>query len=167
MAGEGHGDGFSDTRTNEIPDGSSPEIVRDFSGTSRECACCSPGGREPFDGGAVTMEHPRADRLGGSLEPFGDQLLVDQNLSQCVSDRKHPALLVLGRAWIEADLARPEIHLPPLQGLDFAADPPSGDIRKTYQHAKSLGEMSHNGVKLVVLEEQALAPPGIHPCLAP
>ena len=81
MAGQRHGEGFSDTRTNEIPDGSPPKIVRDLSGTSGACAGRSPSVREAFDGSALTMEHPRTDRSRGSLEPFGDQLLADQNLS--------------------------------------------------------------------------------------
>ena len=88
MAGQGHGEGFSDTRTNEIPDGSPPKIGRDLSGTSCACAGRSPSGREAFDWSALTMEHPRTDRSRGSLKPFGDPVLVDQDLGQIVVVRE-------------------------------------------------------------------------------
>src|SRR2546428_6973874 len=74
-------------------------------------------------------EHIRDDTPDASAETmYAVQLLREERL-EFRSKVHDPAFRVLGGSWIEANRARPEIHVPPLQRQDLGAHPPAVRVR--------------------------------------
>ena len=56
--------------------------------------------------------------------------------------REDAALVVLGRAGVEPNLAGLEVDLPPFEREDFGDEPPSGDVRERDTGRSSVGSAS-------------------------
>src|SRR5256712_11899767 len=98
-------------------------------------------------------EHIRDDTPDASAETmYAVQLLREERL-ESGSKSPVPAFRVLGGSWIEANRARPEIHVPPLQRQDLGAHPPAVRVREPDSDPEIFREVAADGFIAIRLKE--------------